>query len=181
MQGSFSKELQTTVALVQEASSLIRKFYRRGVDVDWKGQDDPVTVADRSACELLVKGLSKAFPEDSVLSEELPMLNKGSKRVWCIDPLDGTREFIEGIDEFAVMVGLCVEGRPVLGVVDQPAVGLLFYAEKGAGAWSEQDGRVQALGVSSVASPSQMTLAVSRSHRDPRVEKVMTGLNCSHS
>ena len=81
--------------------------------------------------------LRAAFPDDVILSEEIP--DDGSRlgraRVWMVDPIDGTRDFILGDDGFAVMIGLCVDGRPTVGAVAQPVTGKTYTGIAGEGAW----------------------------------------------
>ena len=99
----------------------------------YKTDDEPVTEADRSANQHIVNRIRAIYPDDGILSEEskddLARLQK--ERVWIIDPMDGTKEFIARNGEFSVMIGLAVQGRPVLGVVQQPASNLLYAGALG--------------------------------------------------
>ncbi|NOT58916.1 MAG: 3'(2'),5'-bisphosphate nucleotidase CysQ, partial [Acidobacteria bacterium] len=108
------KELEVTRQLAREAGKILMDYYRNGAQVEWKGYDDPVTAADKAANEMLVRELQKAFPQDAILSEEAPddTARLTNQRVWMVDPMDGTKQFIERLDEFAVMIGLAVEGEP---------------------------------------------------------------------
>src|SRR5262245_4958865 len=155
------------------------KYYRPGVAVDWKGPGDPVTAADREASALIVKNLSREFPQHAVLSEEeLDHPNRLERsHVWMVDPMDGTREFIEYRGEFAVQIGLAIKGVPVLGVVYQPTAKKLYYAATGKGAFLESDGTTTRLHVSKEATASRMTMAVSRSHRSARVDTIRQRLH----
>ncbi|MEA3338051.1 MAG: 3'(2'),5'-bisphosphate nucleotidase CysQ [Chloroflexota bacterium] len=167
-------ELPTAERLVREAGVLVQNVYDGNIDVEWKGTNDPVTAADRAANEYLVRGLQHAFPGDGILSEEatddLDRLSR--QRVWIVDPLDGTREFIDRIGEFSIMVGLAIDGKPALGIVFQPVSDLLYRAVPGELAEVVREGTVSALSVSTETSPSQMRLVASRSHRDPLVDTV---------
>jgi 3'(2'), 5'-bisphosphate nucleotidase len=167
-------ELPIVEQLVREAGALVREFYDIGVDVAWKEGNEPVTAADHAANRLLVAGLQRAFPGDGILSEEAhdDLARRERRRVWIVDPLDGTREFINRIDEFSIMVGLAIEGVPVLGVVYQPVADLLYRGVPGLLAEVAQNGVVQPLTVSRVADSAQMRLVASRSHRDPLVDAV---------
>ena len=113
------KELETAKELVAKAGNILLEHYQENPSVSWKGIDAPVTAADRAASELLVRELKRIFPGDGILFEEEQdaptRLNKS--RVWIIDPMDGTREFIDHLGEFAVMIGLAVDGMAGLGVV----------------------------------------------------------------
>lgn len=172
--GLATHELPIAERLVRQAGLAVRDLYERGAAVSWKGANDPVTAADHAANEVLVAELAGAFPEDGLLSEELAdapsRLHR--RRVWIVDPLDGTREFIDRIGEFSLMVGLAVEGIPVLGVVYQPVVDLLYRAVPGCLAEVVEGGVARPLTVSRVADPPAMRLVASRSHRNPLVEAV---------
>src|SRR5262245_56280232 len=121
------KELEIAKRLALQAGAILMKYYQRGTTVDWKAPGDPVTAADREASQLIVSSLAPEFPEHAILSEEeLDNPNRLERsRVWMIDPMDGTREFIEHRGEFAVQIGLAVDGVPVLGVVYQPSTNKL--------------------------------------------------------
>ena len=166
------EELEFAIRIAEAAGEIVMKYYQREVEVDWKGYNDPVTVADREANEFLVHEICSAFPDDGILAEEsvddLARLDR--KRVWIVDPLDGTRDFMDGVPQFAVMVGLAVDGRPALGVVNQVAAERIFYAVVGGEAKMLTPGGTRTLHVSRRSNISEMTIAVSRSHRPPLVE-----------
>lgn len=172
------RELYIAEQLVREAGALVREFYDTGVAVAWKGANDPVTAADHAANQHLVAGLRRAFPGDGILSEEShdDQARRQRRRVWIVDPLDGTKEFIGRIGEFSIMVGLAIESRAALGVVYQPVDDLLYRGAPGLLAERVQQGVVLPLAVSTVADPAQMRLVASRSHRDPLVGAVCRDL-----
>lgn len=169
-----SHELPIVEQLVREAGALVRTYYEKSVEITWKGVNDPVTEADHAANRLLVEGLHRSFPGDGVLSEEAvddrDRLQR--RRVWIVDPLDGTKEFIGHIGEFSIMVGLAIEGVATLGVVYQPVIDLLYKGIPGQVAERVQYGVARSLAVSSQANPAAMRLVASRSHRDPLVDAV---------
>ena len=126
--------------LSREAGAAILEFYKGPLEIEQKsGSDDrePVTQADRVANELIVNALRREFPADGILAEEsvdtAHRLDK--RRVWMVDPLDGTNGFIDGNGDFAVQIGLTQDGECVLGVVYQPLIDLLYHAVRGQGAW----------------------------------------------
>src|SRR5262249_56405972 len=95
--------------------ALVLNYFGTGVAVDVKAGDEPVTRADREASELIVAGLRAGFPDDVIISEEAaddPRRLGGPGRVWFIDPLDGTRDFIHGRHGFSVMIGLVLGAPP---------------------------------------------------------------------
>jgi 3'(2'), 5'-bisphosphate nucleotidase len=142
-----------------------------------------VTAADRSASEYIVSNLKRAFPAHAVLSEEAvdDLIRLERSHVWMVDPMGGTREFIEHRDEFSVMIGLAVDGVPTVGAVYQPTKKKLYYAASGMGAFLEVEGAVTPLHVSSESSTAKMILAVSRSHRSSRVDSISERLQIKDS
>src|SRR5262245_6315800 len=165
------KELAIARRLALEAGARLMDYYAHSFTVDWKAPGDPVTAADREASQLIVSSLAREFPKHAILSEEEPdsLSRLDESHVWMIDPMDGTREFIEHRGEFAVQIGLVMDGTPVLGVVFQPTTNKLYYAAAGHGAFLQSNGTVSRLNVSKEQVASRMTMAVSRSHRSARV------------
>lgn len=177
------KELETAIRLARTAGGTILEFYEHGFEIEEKIQSDnfsePVTIADRTASQMIVEGLSAAFPNDGILSEEefddKERLDK--RRVWVIDPLDGTFGFINKNGDFAVQIGLAAEGKAILGVVFLPTTNVLYFAVKDEGAWIVENGKEpERLKVSSETDFAEMNLAVSRNHRSPRMSMVMENL-----
>lgn len=174
-------ELEIAIALARQAGAAILEYYENGFTVDHKQDGDhysePVTEADHAASHIIVYGLNKAFPADAVLSEEAedPANRATAHRVWMIDPIDGTQGFVQKAGDFAVQIGLTENGEPVLGVVFQPITNTLYYAVKGTGAFvvRDQESPTQ-LKVSEKQHFDEMTLAVSRSHRSPRMSELNT-------
>lgn len=169
------RELDTAVELARRAGERIRALHGAGIAVDTKADDSPVTAADREANALIVAALAAAFPDDAILSEELP--DDGSRlarrRVWMVDPLDGTKDFIRGLDGFSVMIGLYDGERPALGVVYQPIGDKLYFAAQGGGAFGSVGGAAPArIHVSAVADPTQIRMVASKSHRTPTIDRV---------
>src|SRR5215210_3177920 len=142
----YERELSVALRLAREAGAAILEYYdsplriERKIDAD--EHSEPVTQADRAANELIVSGLSREFPDDGILAEEsvdtARRLTK--RRVWMIDPLDGTNGFIARDGDFAVQIGLAVEGTSLLGVVYQPLPDVLYWAVAGQGSWIERAG-----------------------------------------
>ncbi len=184
--GEFEREVRVAVELARRAGEAALAFYGKPLRVEHKEAfDEPVTQADRTANELIVRGLREAFPEDGTLAEESVDTERrlSRERVWMIDPIDGTKGFIAGTGDFAVQVGLAVEGRSVLGVLYAPATDVLYWAARGHGAWvlrptSEADAayRAERLHVTGETELGRMRLAESRSHRGPRMEELVSAL-----
>src|SRR5262249_4882880 len=150
--------------------AILMTYYQKAISVDWKAPGDPVTAADRDASEFIVTNLRREFPSYGILSEEeaddAAWLEHDP--VWMIDPMDGTREFIDHREDFRVQIGLVTEGIPVLGVVYQPVKDKLYYAAPGKGAFMTSAGTTTPMHVSKEQTAARMTLAVSRSHRSAR-------------
>ncbi|MEO1172302.1 MAG: inositol monophosphatase family protein, partial [Myxococcota bacterium] len=129
----YTKELEVACDLARQAGDVIRRHYADadGVEIDYKQGDksNPVTNADMDANALIVAGLSAAFPDDAILAEESadPESRVSARRLWCVDPLDGTAEFIKRNGEFVVMIGLAIDGEARAGVVYQPTEDELFW------------------------------------------------------
>ena len=176
------KELEVAKTVARAAGRVLLEIYGGEFKVQWKGYDDPVTVADRAASELIVKELRKQFPDDGVLSEEAPddPIRLGKRRVWMVDPMDGTKQFIERIGEFSVMIGLAVEGEPRVGVVYHPTADRMYYAAPGIGAFVEEQWTTKRLRVALLDDPAQMAVAISRSHHKPVNEQVRERLGIPH-
>jgi myo-inositol-1(or 4)-monophosphatase len=122
------RELAAARYAALAAGAAIMSLYRSDFVVRTKADDSPVTEADHAADRLLHHHLMGEFPDDGWLSEETADTDArlARERVWIVDPLDGTREFAQGVPEFGVSIGLAVGGRAVLGVLFNPASGELY-------------------------------------------------------
>jgi 3'(2'), 5'-bisphosphate nucleotidase len=175
----YDRELELALRLAREAGAAILDCYDQPIVVEQKkdaSDFEPVTQADRTANELIVSGIREAFPDDGILAEESIDTDRRLEkpRVWVIDPMDGTNGFINRDGDFAVQIGLAVNGNPVLGVVYQPLPGVLYRAVLGGGTWIERAGFPPQLAtVSKNEEPASMRLAASRSHRSPRMDQVV--------
>ena len=119
--------LEGVITLAHAAGAAILPFWRAGVEVTAKADDSPVTAADLAAHHILLDGLTALDPSIPVLSEEdaniAQSVRAGWTRWWLVDPLDGTKEFISGSEEFTVNIALIEQGRVVFGVVSMPTSG----------------------------------------------------------
>ena len=172
----YSHELRVAIQLAREAGGIVRTFYDVPPTVRWKDPTEPVTEADRAVNAYLVKQLGQAFPEDGILAEESKddFSRLQRRRVWIVDPLDGTAEFIARNGEFVIMIGLAVDGVAVAGVVYQPIDDALYGASLGQGAFVEEFGERRSLRVSDETELSKLRLVVSRSHRPALVDTVIS-------
>ncbi|MFC0634258.1 3'(2'),5'-bisphosphate nucleotidase CysQ [Brevundimonas balnearis] len=138
-----SGALEATIAdLAEEAGRVILPFWRNGVAVERKADDSPVTLADQRAEALILERLAALWPSVPAVAEEA-MAAGGEGRVaawwWLIDPLDGTRGFVEGKTAFTVNIALMRGDAPAAGVVSAPAIGRT-WATRGGGAVARDDG-----------------------------------------
>ena len=170
----FAKELTVAVELARKAGAAIMEVYATEFSVAYKGKNDPVTEADKRGNDLIVHGLEQAFPDDIIVAEESekPDDNQTGNRVWYVDPVDGTKEFIAKNGEFSVMIGLAVNGQAKLGVVYRPDEDRLYAGIVDQEAWMETNGERTRLAVTSPEPSASITLTVSRSHRNPLLEKI---------
>lgn len=178
----YERELRAAVDLARLAGAAILEQYEGPIDIEHKYSADdvePVTQADRVANQIIVDRLAREFPHDGILAEESIDTERRLRklRVWMVDPLDGTNGFIDGNGDFAVQIGLAENGVCVVGVVYQPMTDVLYRAVVGNGSWIEAGGREpEKASVSNKQDLTQMRLAASRSHRSPRMNKVVTRL-----
>jgi 3'(2'), 5'-bisphosphate nucleotidase len=175
----YKHELSVAVDLARTAGAAILEQYKGPLNVEQKKLADdvePVTQADRIANELIVTSLQREFPNDGILAEESIDTERRLRksRVWMVDPLDGTNGFIDGNGDFAVQIGLVEDGVCVVGVVYQPLPGVLYRAVLGEGTWIERaEFAPERAQTSGKTDPTEMRLAASRSHRSPRMNKVI--------
>jgi 3'(2'), 5'-bisphosphate nucleotidase len=171
--------LPAVVGLAREAGLQIMQIYAGEVAVWRKGDDSPLTSADLAAHCLLMDGLARLTPQLPRLSEEgadIPFAERRDwTRYWLIDPLDGTREFVQRNGEFTINIALIDEGRPVLGVVHAPVLGITYHAAAGAGAW-KQVGDDPPMPLRTVSTRTPPRLLTSRSHGSPELETLRTRL-----
>ncbi|CAN5822238.1 3'(2'),5'-bisphosphate nucleotidase CysQ [soil metagenome] len=177
-EGAYGRELTRALELARIAGTEVVRLRNGELTVEMKPGDEPVTVADRRASELIVEGLVAAFPADALISEELPseVSTLAKHRVWLVDPIDGTKDFIRGGDGFAVMIGLSIDGVPSVGVVHQPTIDRTFFVTPDGGAHMLSHGTLSPLVVSSVAIAGDARLVASASHRTADIDRVKTEL-----
>lgn len=170
---------QIAATLAEQAGALILDIRARGFAVNRKADRTLVTDADGAAEALILDGLRRIDPGVPVIAEEeaaAGIAPDGGAEFWLVDPLDGTRDFAAGLDDFAVNIGLVRQGRPVLGAVGVPAKSQVFFGRVGHGAF-----RRDAAGTATIRvrppPPAGLTLVVSRFHGDavPRLPAQLTG------
>ena len=178
----FSFQLQIAVELARKAGRLILEIYDTDFSVSYKGKADPVTEADQRANDLIVEGLQRQFPQDLIVAEESssPKESINTDFVWYVDPLDGTKEFIAKNGEFSVMIGLALNGQACLGVVYRPDTDILYSGIAEQQSWIEMAGDKKPLRTNGYTKPRDLSLVVSRSHRNPLIEDIKTAIGLDH-
>jgi histidinol-phosphatase len=147
---TFEKELETGRAIARKAAETALRYFRTGIAFESKSDHSPVTAADRECERLIARELEQAFPDDGLLGEEGAQKNSHSGRRWIIDPIDGTRDFVRGSSTWAVLIGLEADGDVVAGFACLPALGDLFSASRGGGAFVN-DERIHASEADNIA------------------------------
>ena len=173
--------LETLVGIVTAAGHAVLEVYRGDFRVDYKGPGDPVTGADRRANALLLARLPEVFPGVPIVAEESDRSTYErfweAERMLFVDPLDGTREFIDRNDEFAVMIGLVEGASAVTGVIHAPVAGMTWAGTTGLGAWQvDTEGRWTPVRVSPTDALARARFVVSRSHRSVRLDRALAAI-----
>ncbi len=171
--------LDRIITIVREAGEIHKKYFSKEYNTSYKNNEgrSPVTDADIEADRYIREVLHDQFPHDKILSEENGLLPSDfSGRVWMVDPLDGTRYFIEGKKGFSVTIGLCTEGVPVLGVVYFPMKNELYFAEKRRSAWLLKNGLEHRLAVSNVEHLADARKIMQPAHRKRPMDKLVISL-----
>ncbi|AFY54458.1 3'-phosphoadenosine 5'-phosphosulfate (PAPS) 3'-phosphatase [Rivularia sp. PCC 7116] len=190
------KDLQSILELIRPiswgASDILRSYYRGekqdDLNIEYKDNKgkDPVTEADLAVNSFILQKLqSELSGEDfGYISEETYQNQDGknnSEWVWIIDPLDGTKDFINKTGEYAIHIALVRNKRPELALVAIPEAEKLYYAIKGGGTFVEtRDGERKSVRVSERDNPQDLTLVVSRSHRNEKLNFLLSKLPCQN-
>lgn len=167
--------------IVLDAGALIMEIYSTDFDVDRKDDSSPVTKADEKAEALILKGLEAAEPELDVIAEEAVSaghIPEHGTRFALVDPLDGTKEFVNRNGQFTVNIAIIEHGRPVMGAVYAPALNRLFIAESPDTAWQAEVKPGEPVPASDARLPMHirkapeagLTAIASKSHRSPETD-----------
>ena len=130
----FERALDVARGAALAAGELIARHYARGVEVEFKPDATPVTIADREAEDTIRRLLARAFPDHAILGEERGRSGT-SEFLWLVDPLDGTKSFVRGTPFFSTQIALMHAGELVLGVSHAPLYGETMWARRGGGAF----------------------------------------------
>lgn len=173
-----SIDIELVKSIAREAGDAIMGIYEQEFDVVYKEDKSPLTEADKLSNAIICKALERHFPTLPLLSEENEdiayEIRKNWEYYWCIDPIDGTKEFIKKNGEFTVNIALIHNGTPVLGVVYAPALDEMYWAKKGEGAY--KNGAKLPLHVNT--SPSEKLFVVaSKSHLSAETQAFIDALS----
>jgi 3'(2'), 5'-bisphosphate nucleotidase len=174
--------------IARHAAHVIAEVYATKFGVEYKDEagNDPITIADRRSNELICGRLASDFPGVPIVAEESdPATFAGFRshdRVFFVDPLDGTREFIARNGEFVVMIGLLEKGVPQIGVIHAPATGIAWGGARGVGAYRiDRDGTRHEIRVSDQTDLSASRIVATRSHRSEKLERALASLDVKES
>jgi 3'(2'), 5'-bisphosphate nucleotidase len=163
--------------LAREAIALAMRLQGKVKVRDKGGGQGPVTEADLAVEKVILARLAAAFPRDPVLSEETrPEVTLPVERVWCVDPIDGTREYVDGRDEYAVHIGLLEGGVPVASAVGLP--GCLIWGGRGGVTIEDASGERAAV-LAPLADPARATVVHTRRHMTPALRKGLERLGAA--
>lgn len=163
--------------IAEEAGEAIRNVYEKGdLGTVYKEDRSPLTFADQAAHDVIVRELNRLTPDYPVLTEEskdVPYAKRSPwQYFWLVDPLDGTKEFIERNGQFTVNIALIDHGRPVLGVLHAPELLVTYYGAKDSGAYKEEKGRESRIHVSDYRD-GPLKIVASRSHAGKKLKKFL--------
>jgi len=191
---NLKKELELTVTVAVRAGVEIERIYNTGFTVERKSDQSPLTDADKASNKIISSLLKENFPEIPVLSEEGKRLSykerKGWQKLWIVDPLDGTKEFISRNGEFTVNIALVENGVPVLGAVYAPVFDVLYFGVKGEGSYKAE--KVKTAAFKEIMETAEklvrserkerdvVKVVASRSHLSPETEAFILGLKQEH-
>lgn len=160
--------LEGLLEIVGQAGDAILEVYQNDIEFELKSDSSPITVADKMAHEIICAGLMELQPDLPIISEEgvhLPYeIRKCWRTYWLIDPLDGTKEFINRNGEFTVNIALIEDGYPVLGVVGQPVNKRIYYAAIGLGAFELRPDNADPISITTRKTQGRVKALVSKSH-----------------
>lgn len=135
--------LDWAIEIARQAGDVTLQFFRNpALEVERKGDDSPVTAADKAAERLLRERIAERFPDDAIVGEEYGETSGNSGYVWVLDPIDGTKSFIHGVPLYTTLIGVLFaedgevsRGETLVGVIHAPALDEMIYARRGGGAW----------------------------------------------
>ena len=170
------QDMHNVITIAKQAGETIMQIYQKDFSVEYKEDQSPLTEADLASHHLICDELNKLYPDIPILSEESAdtfTLKDENASFWCVDPLDGTKEFIRKNDEFTVNIALIQNQQSILGVIGVPAKNIVYAAVIGKGAFKQKgNNELQKIQVKP-QDPDNLTFAVSRSHLDDQTKAMV--------
>ncbi|GLI33892.1 3'(2'),5'-bisphosphate nucleotidase CysQ [Desulforhabdus amnigena] len=166
--------------LARKAGESIMQVYETDFSVQQKEDKSPLTLADLRSHEVIVSGLQSHYPDIPVLSEEGRAIPYSTRRkwarFWCVDPLDGTKEFVKRDGEFTVNIALIEGTTPVLGIIYIPVAQCLYMGKMGSGCWETTKGERRKLHVQRPRTNAPVRVLMSRHHPSPHLDEILDAL-----
>ena len=170
--------LEEIVSIAKESGDAIMEIYNQDFKIEYKDDKSPLTEADTKSNEIICNALMELYPNVPILSEENKIIDfeerQGWEYYWCIDPIDGTKEFIKKNGEFTVNIALIHNNTPILGVVYAPALGDMYYAKQGEGAFKNNEKLPLKI---NDAKEEKMYVVASKSHLSTETQEFIDSLN----
>jgi myo-inositol-1(or 4)-monophosphatase len=171
---------QFALQLADASGEIILPQFRKNIAIDVKAaaEWDPVTEADRSAERAIRDLIEKHYPTHSIIGEEYGVKQGTSPYSWVLDPIDGTRAFVIGMPTWVTLIGLYRDGKPLLGVMNQPFIGEKFYGNP-QGAWHQRNGHTQKIQVRKPVGLKSASAGTTTPHlysKYPNFEKLRTSV-----
>jgi len=173
-----SIDIKDVVKIAQDAGDAIMEIYQKDFKIDYKDDKSPLTEADTRANEIICSALKKLYPAIPIMSEENKEIDYNIRKkweyYWCIDPIDGTKEFIKKNNEFTVNIALIYKNEPILGVVYAPAINEMYKAKKSKGAYKNN----KKLPLYANKTPKEkLTVVASKSHLSQETQEFIDSLD----
>ena len=173
------KETQLFLPFLEKLSEQILDIYNSDFSHEIKSDNSPLTKADLLVHRELTQFIKTNFPDDSIISEEDEIISSSyTSRVWVIDPIDGTKDFVKKTGEFSIMIGLLQENKPFFGLVYIPVTGTCYSAKVGNGSYVTKNSKTTVLKVDT--SDSQITLVTSRNNFKEQDQKIVDELKITN-
>jgi len=177
-------DTRDVIAIALEAGTIAMEIYNSEFDIDFKQDKSIITQADLAVNTLICQRLSKLYPEIPILSEENKEVayeqRKDWQSYWCIDPIDGTKEFVKKNGEFTINIALIQHHQPIFGLVYAPALHLLYHAYKGHGAYKQNPASGERLRLPLQKKNEILSLFISRSRHTQETQNFIDTLKTCH-
>lgn len=162
------------IKIIMEANQIANQYFKQQNEISFKTDNSPVTIADKKVSQFITRELSILTPNISIIDEEskeIPYLQrKNLQTCWCLDPIDGTKEFISGRPEFTINLGLIYQQKSIFGIVSCPPQKTIYFAIKNKGAYKLNDNTSEPIQLKIPKSIDKLKIICSRSHMTPETQ-----------